>query len=601
MNSIPQRLSALRALMKKQGVTVYYVPGTDPHQSEYVPVCWQRRQWLSGFTGSAGELLVTTRRAGLWTDGRYFLQAAEELHGSSITLFKLGQPKVPTLFMWLEQNLSSSDVIGIDPKLISIEMSHRLRAIVNKKKAKLKWIESNLVDAIWGDRPSLPKAPVVVHPQHFAGETVRAKLKRVRLALKRHSVDAHVVTTLDAIAWLFNLRGSDVAFNPVFIAYALITEKSASLFVDMEKMSPNVLRALKGQCRIEPYDQIAQALNTLGTQKRSVLLDGTQASAWIEHHLKGASLISGASPINRMKAQKNETEIEGARRAHQRDGVALVRFWRWFEEALVRETMTEIGAAKALYRFRAQGELFQGESFSPIAGYAEHGAIIHYSATEHSDATLKPEGLFLLDTGAQYLDGTTDITRTVLLGKKATREQQDCFTRVLKGHIALARCRFPKGTSGRQLDTIARLPLWESRRNYNHGTGHGVGSFLCVHEGPQSINATRCQGIPLEAGNILSNEPGFYQPGAFGIRTENLVLVCDDFHNGKASDFLCFETLTRCPIDTRLIDVSLMDAHEIAWLNDYHRRVFTDLKPFLNTQERTWLREKTKPIPAPSR
>lgn len=603
--SVKQRLAALRALMQQHKLDAYFVPSVDPHGSEYVPDCWQRRAFISGFTGSAGDVVVTASGAGLWTDGRYFIQAAAQLKGSGIKLMKMGQPKVPTLEAWIADNLQSGQLLGADPRVLSKTVAARLAAAAEKAGAKLKLVDANLVDQIWGDeRPTLPQAPVLVQPPRYAGETVKSKLKRLRAELAKAKADALVISTLDAVAWTFNIRGADVAYNPLVIAYGLVTEQGATLFCDEGKVSPKVRASLdKAGVQVAKYEGLGKALAELNRVRAAVWVDPSTVNAWVLSKLRRAKLKEAASPIVAIKARKNPKEIAGAKAAHVRDGAAMVRFLSWLEGAVAAGGLSEIDASDKLRELRAEGELFHFESFSPISGYAGNGAIVHYSAEPETAATLKPRGLYLIDSGGQYQDGTTDITRTVLLGGKATAQQKSDFTRVLKGHIAIAELRFPVGTPGRNIDAFARKALWDAGQDYAHGTGHGVGAFLGVHEGPQAISPTRCTGAPLEPGNILSNEPGFYREGEYGIRIENLVLVVEDEATRKGAArgkgearFLRFENLTLCPIDTRLVDVKLLTADERSWLNAYHKAVRETLSPLVEGKARSWLGSATKAV-----
>lgn len=594
---VKERVEAVRRLMKQNQVEAYLVPSSDPHQSEYVPECWQRRPWISGFTGSAGDVLITDKVAGLWTDGRYFLQAEEELRGSGIRLFRSGQPGVPSLTEFLTRNLGPGESLGVDPRTVSMRRARELRTAVTRAKASLRFLDENLVDEVWSDRPDLPKGEARPLPLKFAGESTSSKLKRLRQAMKEQKADAHVLSALDGVAWLFNIRGRDVMYNPVVIAYTIVTGGEATLFIDPEKVTPAVRQSLEPKVRLRPYEEFGAALEQLGSRGARVWVEEQSASAWIEQKLKGADLVTDLSPVTLMKSRKNPVEAEGMRAAHVRDGAAVARFLAWLERAVHKEQLTEISAAKKLEEIRREGEHFQGLSFRTISGFGPHGAIIHYTVTPKSDVPLRPEGLYLLDSGAQYLDGTTDITRTVLLGKRATAEQKDRFTRVLKGHIALARARFPQGVGGGRLDALARIALWEVGLDYNHGTGHGVGSFLNVHEGPRSIGQGRDTGIPIEAGNIFSNEPGYYKTGEYGIRIENLVLTCENGVIGEnGQPYLEFETLTMCPIDTRLVDRKLLTPVERKWLNDYHKLVAKKLAPFMDKTELAWLKKACAPI-----
>jgi Xaa-Pro aminopeptidase len=605
-----EKLAALRRLMDERGLAAYIVPSTDPHQNEYVPPCWRRRAWLSGFTGSAGEVIVTRTDAGLWTDGRYFLQAAAQLKGSGIRLYKMGEPGVATVPEYLSKALRSGDVLGVDPQVISVAAAAELEKAVAAAGASCRWLEENLVDRLWTDRPDPSLDPVKILPDKFAGETVASKLRRVRKEMKEKGAEAHVLASLDSIAWLYNIRGQDAEYNPVVISYAMVTPTEAFLHVRPEKVSEDVARKLGAHVKLRPYESIREDLVALAAGKARVWVDRGAASRWMLDLLDGCTIVGDRSPISLMKAKKNETEIAGMRAAHVRDGVALARFLHWLDNSIASEALSEISAATKLEQFRAEGEYFQGISFDTISGYGPHGAIVHYSVTEETDVPLHPEGLYLIDSGGQYLDGTTDITRTVLLGRTATREQKERFTRVLKGHIALARVKFPAGVRGIRLDVLARVPLWDAGLDYNHGTGHGVGMYLCVHEGPQSISPTRDTGAALEPGNILSNEPGYYEAGAYGIRTENLVLVVEDKPKsagrratgagggvkaaggaaGAGSGFLRFDTISLCPIDLRLVEPKLLTPEERAWLNDYHKTVYKALSPHMTAAEKQWLK-----------
>ena len=583
--------------MREYNIQAYLIPSSDPHQSEYVPQCWQRRPWISGFTGSMGDVLVTLKDAGLWADGRYFLQAADQLKGSGIKLYKMAQPGVPALNEFLEKNLGKGQALGIDPQTVSIRRAKELETALHAAGATLNSIPTNLVDAIWTDRPELPSDEVMALPTRFAGESVPTKLARVRKEMKARNADAHFISALDGVAWLFNLRGRDVPYNPVLISYALVTAKTAVLFIDPGKVPSSVARSLAREVEFRPYGDVAAALQALGREKQRVWVDDASVSRWAADLLSGADLVMETSPVTLMKARKNDVEIQGMRQSHIRDGAAMCRFLSWLDSTVGKKDITEISAADKLEEFRRTGEHFQGLSFNTISGYAEHGAIIHYSVTPETDVPLRADGLYLIDSGAQYLDGTTDITRTVLLGKKASAEQKDRFTRVLQGHIRLARVRFPQGVTGGRLDVLARTALWNIGLDYNHGTGHGVGSFLNVHEGPRSISTAKDTGLPIEAGNIFSNEPGYYKPGGYGIRLENLVLVKQNGVSGENGlPYYEFETLTVCPIDTRLVDARLLDPEERTWLNAYHKDVYRKIAPQLDSRERGWLKRACRAI-----
>lgn len=592
-----EKCDALRRLMEERGLSAYYVPTTDPHQGEYVPDCWKRRHWLSGFTGSNGDLVVTANDAALWTDGRYFLQAGAELRGSGIRLCKMGEPGVPTLREYLVRTLKPGEAVGVDPQVISILAAQELEQILGGEGQRLVFPEENLVDLLWTDRPAPPEDPVRPLPTAYAGETTAFKLRRLRRAMKEKEAAAVVLSALDSIAWLYNIRGWDTLYNPVAISYALVTDREAVLFIDPRKVPPAAARLLAPQVRVRPYGEFASALRDLAAGRVRVWADEKETSRWVADQLAGCILVRDRSPVTVMKARKNPVEVAGIRAAARRDGVAMVRFLRWLETAVPAGGVTEVSAAEKLDGLRAELENFQRLSFDTISGYAGHGAIVHYRVTSRTDVPLKPEGIYLIDSGGQYLDGTTDITRTVLLGKKAAPEQRDRYTRVLQGHIALARASFPAGVSGIRLDTLARLPLWQAGLDYNHGTGHGIGHYLCVHEGPQSISPTRDTGAALEAGNVLSNEPGYYEAGAYGLRIENMVLVVEDKKRTRNGNrFLGFETLSLCPIDRRLIEPKLLNTEEKDWLNAYHRRVLQALSPQLGREERAWLRQACAPV-----
>lgn len=602
------RVARLRQELASRGLAAYLVPGTDPHQSEYVPDCWQRRRWLSGFTGSAGDVIVTRKRAVLFTDGRYALQAERELAGSGIETVVLTGSLQSGISSWIGRHVGRGEALGVDPQLLTPAAAEELERALIRPGARLVFQQKNLVDAIWSDRPGLPEGPITVHPPRWSGESTAAKLRRLRRTLAQEEADVYVLSGLDEIAWLFNVRGMDIAYNPLVIAYALVTRDRALLFCQPEKLRSATRRRLGQQVELYPYGAFGAALAGLGKRRAGasdrrpvVWLDERQVSAWTLAQLRRCPLKRAASPVRAMKARKNSVELAGMRAAHQRDGVALVRFFAWLERTVAHGQLTELAAAERLRELRAEGEHFRGESFAPIVAYGPHGAIVHYSASPETNAPLSPAGLLLVDSGGQYLDGTTDVTRTVLLGARATPAQRARFTQVLKGHIALARAHFPRGTTGQQLDALARAPLWRNGYDYQHGTGHGVGAYLGVHEGPQAISK-RAQTAALEPGNVLSDEPGYYEPGVYGIRIENLFVVqevegasADGCGKTQASGgpFLCFDVLTLCPIDTRLVDRALLDRWEGAWLDSYHARVRRELSPLLAADDRAWLAQAT--------
>lgn len=590
------KITALRKLMEDCGVDAYLVPSSDPHQSEYVPEFWQRRKFISGFTGSAGDVVITHKKAGLWTDSRYFLQAEQELNKKFFILFKTGMPDVPSIEGWLIKELKKGESLGIDPQVISRTGFVNLQKKLGEKRIGLKCIEKNLVDAVWENRPEAPKGKLEIHAEKYSGESTASKLKRVREKMAGADTDALVVTMLDSIAWLFNIRGSDVKYNPVNIAHGLVTAERAILFMDKDKMSPEARDTMKG-IEILDYEAFGSELQNLAQKKARVWLDEASVSQWIVNILeKGAKLHFQPNPIKMFKAIKNKTEISGFKKAHIRDGAAMVKFLWWLERNVKESEVTEVSAAEKAAEFRAQNDLFKGMSFETISSYGSHGAVVHYAANPQTDIPLKPEGIYLIDSGGQYLDGTTDITRTVTLGNP-TEEQKDRFTRVLKGLIDLLTTSFPLGTVGKQLDTIARMPLWEKGLNYGHGTGHGIGTFLNVHEGPQAISYYRCIGVALEPGMITTIEPGYYKENEYGLRVENVALVVKDEKRSSAeTTFFTFENLTFCPIDIRLVKKELLTQKETEWLNDYHQKVYKILAPLIDRAEAAWLKEATKKI-----
>jgi Xaa-Pro aminopeptidase len=586
------RVEALRRLMEKHQVDAYIVPGTDPHQSEYLPKLWLRRPFISGFTGSAGDVIITRDAAGLWTDSRYFIQAETQLDPKVFTLFKLGVPGTPTGKDWLATTLDEGAKVGIDTRLFPREIYMKLGARLARKKIELKSIDENLVDAVWPDQPSRPEDPVKPHDVKYAGESVERKLERLRDRLKEEAAGAHVVTMLDAVAWLFNIRGTDVAFNPVAIAYAIVTDDDATLYVDEVKIGEEVRNHLDGLVEIKPYDDFEKGLKALKTK---VWLDPASCSQYVVEWLDTEKVFL-ESPITLMKAVKNATEIEGFRTAHVRDGAALVRFFMWLEKAVPAGGVTELTCMAKLEEFRSAGELHQGPSFDSIVGYQGNGAIVHYTSTEATNVVIRPEGILLVDSGGQYLDGTTDVTRTLALGAP-TEEQRDRFTRVLKGHIKLAMQPFPEGSDGVQLDTLARMFLWEVGLNFGHGIGHGVGSYLNVHERPPAISYLSGHGHKMQAGMVCSNEPGYYKEGEYGFRQENMVVTKEIPELSKdGAVFLTMEDLTMVPIDLELVEKSLMTAEEVNWLNEYHRTVREKVTPLLDLDEAQWLGEATRSI-----
>lgn len=588
-NTLP-RLEALRAEMALHNINAFIIPGTDPHQSEYYADHWGCRTWISGFNGSAGTAVVTTDQAGLWTDSRYFLQADEQLADSGFVLFKEGLPDTPSIEAWLSTVLPAGATVAIDGTLFSTTAVEGMMAHFEKYGISL-ITDFTPFDKIWQDRPTLPDTPFFGHDLVYCGENATSKIMRVMKAVKESGADALLLSALDDIAWLFNIRGKDVNFNPMTYAYAYIDDNRSILFVKSEKLNEENkthLRAIGVEQM--PYEAVFDFAASLCDKKVSI--NPAKLNYTLYNKLR-TTTVRENGPIAMFKAIKNEVQIAGIRQAMVRDGVALVRFFRWLDSNIDLGTATEISAAQQLRAFRAEQNLFVDESFGTICGYNEHGAIVHYSATPESNALIRRKGFLLVDSGAQYLDGTTDITRTISLGTLTPQQKRD-YTLVLKGHIALSRCQFPEGTRGAQLDAIARMPLWKDGLNYLHGTGHGVGHFLNVHEGPQSIRLQE-NPTPLVPGMITSNEPGLYRAGEYGIRHENLVLtvLAQETEFGK---FYRFEPLTLFPFDKRALDMTILFPHEISWLNDYHRMVYDRLKSSLTSEECEWLREATSAI-----
>jgi Xaa-Pro aminopeptidase len=589
MNStINNRIAALRAHIAQEQIQAFIIPSTDPHLSEYVAPHWQSREWISGFTGSAGTVVVTAKDAGLWTDSRYFLQAARQLEGTCITLYKEMLPETPNIPEFLSAHLQEGDCVGIDGKMFSAEEVEHLQKELKKSGIRIKSI-ADPMQLLWTDRPAMPLAPAFVYDTKYAGMSFTEK----RQAMEAAGADSLLLSALDEIAWLLNIRGNDVHCNPVVVSYLLIEKDKVNYFVQPQKVTPELAEYFSANgISVHPYEEIGDYLNSFNAH--SILMNPAKTNYAIYSAIRpGCLIINGASPVALLKAIRNKQEIAGIHAAMQRDGVALVKFLKWLDEAVPAGKETEISVDKKLHTFRAAQPLYMGESFDTIAGYKEHGAIVHYEATPETDVTLKPEGFLLLDSGAQYLDGTTDITRTIALGPLTEEEKTD-YTLILKGHIALAMAVFPEGTRGAQLDVLARMPIWKERMNYLHGTGHGVGHFLNVHEGPQSIRMNE-NPVALQPGMVTSNEPGVYKAGSHGIRTENLVLTVPA-GEGMFGKYLKFETLTLCPICRKGIIKELLTAEEIGWLNDYHRTVYEKLSPDLNNDEREWLKEACKAV-----
>ena len=594
MNEIKLRLARLRELMKREHLSAFIFPSTDAHQSEYVADHWRGREWISGFNGSAGTAVVTMKSAALWTDSRYFLAAEEQLEDTEYQLMRLKMEGTPTIAEWLGKELQDvqSPEVGLDGMVNSYNYVKDLSCSLRKLGGITLRTNLDPLEQIWENRPSLPANPVEIQPLEYAGETLASKVVRIRKSLRELHADGMLVSALDDIAWTLNLRGTDVHCNPVFVSYLLIESDKVSLFVDDNKLSPEVKQYLQdNQVSLYNYNKVEKCLESYS--EYNILLDGDETSYYLWKTVKCQEFVAAASPIPAMKAVKNKAEIEGYRSAMLKDGVAMVKFLKWLKPAVEAGGQTEISIDEKLTSLRAEQKLFRDISFDTIAGYAQHGAIVHYEATPETDVVLKPEGLILIDSGAQYQDGTTDITRTIALGA-VSEEMKHIYTLVLKAHIQLELVKFPDGASGTQLDAVGRECMWREGYNFLHGTGHGVGSYLCVHEGPHQIRM-EWMPTPLRAGMTLTDEPGLYLAGKFGVRIENTVLI-SDYMSTEFGKFLQIEPLTLCPIDTTPIDVDMLLPEEIDWLNAYHHSVYEKLSPFLDEEEKIWLENATKPI-----
>lgn len=593
MNEINQRLESLREVMRREHLSAFIFPSTDAHQSEYVADHWQGRTWISGFNGSAGTAVVTMKSAALWTDSRYFLAAEEQLKGTEFQLMKLKIEGTPTISEWLAQELQGENAeVGLDGMVNSYHETMGLIADLRKSGGITVRTNFDPLGLIWTDRPAIPANPVEIQPMEFAGESVASKISRIRTALRQRHADGMLISALDDIAWTLNLRGTDVHCVPVFVSYLLISSQQVSLYVDSAKINDEVKAYLtENGISLYPYNKVAEGLERYS--EYNILLDGDETSYFLWKTVKCQEIIAGKSPVPAMKAQKNDREIAGFRQAMLRDGVAMVKFLRWLKPAVEAGGQTEISIDRKLTSLRAEQHLFRDISFDTIAGYQAHGAIVHYEATPETDVALKPEGLILIDSGAQYQDGTTDITRTIALGP-VTEEMKHVYTLVLKGHIQLELAKFPDGASGTQLDALARECMWREGYNYLHGTGHGVGSYLSVHEGPHQIRM-EWKPTPLRAGMTVTDEPGLYLSGKFGVRIENTLLI-KDYQTTEFGKFLQMESLTLCPIDLTPVDFSMLQPEEIEWLDIYHRDVFEKLSPYLEGEDLGWLREATRPV-----
>jgi len=602
--TITARLSALREVMRREGLGAVIIPSADPHQSEYLAGHWMGREWISGFHGSAGTAVVTLQGAALWTDSRYFIAAKQQLSGTEYQLMRLKVSGTPTVAQWIGSQLAAggSTEVAIDGSVCPETMVRQLVGELRQEGGLTLRTNFDALATIWHDRPPMPCQPVEPWPMDYAGEATTDKLRRIRQALRQQHADGMLMVALDDIAWTLNLRGSDIECNPVFTAFLLLDSKGATLFTNQQRLSAAAREQLRSDgVATADYGEVVKGLNDYF--EYNILLDADEVSHTLfQVAAKGRRVVEGESPVKRMKTVKNATEQAGFRRAMERDGVAMVRFLKWLDQWKAGSEppdgpLTEMGVDSRLTALRAQQDNYRGLSFATIAAYEAHGAIVHYEATPDTDAVLHREGLLLVDSGAQYLDATTDITRTLALGP-LSQEQRRVYTLVLKGHIQLQMARFPAGVSGTQIDALAREPLWRAGLNYLHGTGHGVGTYLCVHEGPHQIRM-EWKPAPLVAGMTVTCEPGVYLEGRFGVRIENTLLVVPattGTDGGGETEFLAFEPLTLCPIDTEPIDRSLLTDEERQWLNDYHAMVYNRLAPRLDSDEQAWLRQATLPL-----
>ena len=592
--TIAARLAALREEMRREHLSAFIFPSSDPHNSEYVPSRWEGRKWISGFDGSAGTAVVTLHSAALWTDSRYFLAAEEQLAGTEFQLMRERVDGTPSIAEWIATEIegAESSEIGVDGMCMTYAECSDLKTDLKHNGGINVRTNLDILDRIWTDRPSVPLNPVSIQPIEYAGESCHDKLGRIRSSLLRRGAGGMLMTQLDDIAWTLNLRGTDVHCTPVFVAWLIVAEEVAVLYIKDEKLSPEVIEYLNAEgVVVDDYDNIIDALNSYDGY--TLLIDPATTNYTLSQLRGNFNLVSAPSPVPEMKAIKNEVECNGFRNAMQRDGVAMVKFLKWLEEAVPKGCETELSVSAKLRQLRAEQPLFKDESFDTIAGYEEHGAIVHYEPTPDTDVPLRPEGFLLLDSGAQYLDGTTDITRTIQLGK-VTDLHRRVYTLVLKGHLSLQNLCFPRGAAGTQLDAVARVAMWREGMNFMHGTGHGVGSYLSVHEGPHQIRQ-EYRPAPMLEGMTVTDEPGLYLAGKFGVRIENTLLTVP-YMTTEFGKFLRFEPLTLCPIDTRPIVVDMLSTEELGLLNAYHKMVYERLSPMLDEEHKAWLADKTRSL-----
>ncbi|WP_252234691.1 aminopeptidase P family protein [Clostridium sp. ZS1] len=587
-----EKIEKLREIMKKENIDYYVVPSGDFHQSEYVAEHFKSRAYITGFTGSAGTALIGREKGILWTDGRYFIQAEQQLKDSGIELYKMRIPGWPTLHEWLMENMKSGETVSFDGRLFSANEYKEFKKIKDKKDINIV-MDKDLIEEIWNDKPELPKEKAFLHDIKYCGKSAKEKIEEVRVEMKKMGAESYIISSLDDIAWLYNIRGNDVKDTPVVLAYAVVNEEKATLYIDKNKLSNEDQIKLNNEgIKIDEYNNIFEDVKDI---KNSVILDPNKVSGYIYTLInENVEVIETLNITTKLKAIKNSIEIENLKRCQIKDGVAMVRFLKWLKENVGKENITEVTVANKLLELRSKGDLFVEESFGTIAGYKDHAAMMHYSATDESAYELKSEGILLVDSGGQYLDGTTDITRSFILGKLTDEEKKD-FTLVLKSHINLMKAKFLKGTTGSNLDVLARTILWDEGMDYKCGTGHGVGFFLSVHEGPQSIRPIP-NTVVLEPGMILTNEPGVYKEGKHGIRTENVMLVTNDIETDEGGEFYKFEVMSYCPIDIEGIDKSLLTEAERKWLDVYHTETYAKLSPYLNDEEKNFLKNATREI-----
>ena len=594
MKTIEQRLEALRQLMLREHLAAFIFPSTDPHSGEYVPEHWKGRQWISGFNGSAGTAVVTLEDAAVWTDSRYFIAAEEQLHGTEFKLMKDGMPGTPSIAEWLADKLkyTNNTEVALDGMVNTLNEVNALKEELRKLGGLTLRTNLDPLKTIWTNRPEIPTNKVELQPLELAGEETKHKIERIRMALRAVHADGTLVSTLDDVAWTLNLRGSDVECNPVFVAYLLIEQQRTTLYINKEKLTNEVYNyLLSQQIDVEDYADVTKGLANYA--EYNILLDPNTTNYTLAKMVKCQEIVTKPSPVPALKAVKNEAEIRGFRNAMLKDGIAMVKFLKWLKPAVEAGNETEMSLDDKLTSLRAEQPLFKGKSFETIVGYEAHGAIVHYEATPETNIPMKPHGLVLIDSGGQYQDGTTDITRTIALGD-TTPEQRTAYTLVLKGFINFAMLKFPDGATGTQLDATARLPLWREGMNYLHGTGHGVGAYLNVHEGPHQVRM-QWRPAPFHAGMTVTDVPGLYVEGLFGIRIENTLLTTP-YRSTPFGEFLQFSSLTLCPIDTAPIERSMLTIDELSWLNNYHRTVYNTLAPHLDSEHTEWLKDATKPL-----